>query len=57
VTVAAIDMEAGEKAALRTNVETDRPSMIRWIGQPLVCIIAVAASLIYVNVSNVDVTE
>jgi osmoprotectant transport system permease protein len=57
VTVAAIDMEAGEKTALRTNVTTDRPSMIRWVGQPLVCIIAVAAALIYVNVSDVDVTE
>jgi osmoprotectant transport system permease protein len=57
VTVAAIDMEAGEKAALRTNVATDRPSMVRWVGQPLVCIIAVGAALIYVNVSAIDVTE
>jgi osmoprotectant transport system permease protein len=57
VTVGAIDMEAGEKAALITNVATDRPSMVRWVGQPLLCIIAVAASLIYVNVSNVNVTE
>jgi osmoprotectant transport system permease protein len=50
-------MEAGEKAALTTNVTTDRPSKVRWVAQPLFCIIAVAASLIYVNVSDVSVTE
>jgi osmoprotectant transport system permease protein len=57
VTAGVIDMEAGEKTALETNVSTDRPSMVRWIGQPLICIAAVAISLIYVNVANVSETE
>src|SRR3954447_1955625 len=50
-------MEAGEKTALETNVSTDRPSMVRWIGQPLLCIAAVVASLVYVHVANVSETE
>jgi osmoprotectant transport system permease protein len=57
VTAGAIDMEAGEKTALITNVSTDRPSRIRWVGQPLLCIIAVAAALTYVRVSDVSETE
>lgn len=57
MTAGTIDMEAGEKTALITNVATDRPSMVRWVGQPLLCIVAVVASLVYVNVSDVSVTE
>lgn len=57
MTVSAIDMEAGEKVALITNVSTDRPSMVRWIGQPVLCIFAVVASLVYVNASDVSETE
>ncbi len=57
MTAGAIDMEAGEKAALITNVATDRPSRIRWVGQPLLCIVAVAAALLYVRASDVSVTE
>jgi osmoprotectant transport system permease protein len=57
VTAGVLDMEAGEKTALETNVSTDRPSMVRWIGQPLICVAAVAISLIYVNVADVSETE
>jgi osmoprotectant transport system permease protein len=51
----ALDMEAGDK--LRTTVTTDRPSMLRWVGQPLVCLIAVAGSLLYVRLANVSESE
>lgn len=57
MTTGTIDMEAGEKTALVTNVSTDRPSMVRWVGQPLLCIAAVAAALLYVHASDVSVTE
>jgi osmoprotectant transport system permease protein len=57
VTTTAIDMEAGQKAALTTTVTTDRPSLVRWVGQPLVCVIAVVASLVYVNVADINETE
>jgi osmoprotectant transport system permease protein len=57
VTAGTIDMEAGDKTALTTNVTTDRPSMVRWVGQPLLCILAVVASLVYVNAADVSETE
>lgn len=57
MTAATVDMEAGEKASLTTTVTTDRPSMVRWVTQPLVVVVAVAASLIYVHAANVSVTE
>jgi osmoprotectant transport system permease protein len=57
VTAGTIDMEAGEKTALETNVSTDRPSMVRWIGQPLLCVAAVVVSLVYVHTANVSETE
>lgn len=50
-----LDMEAGEKLA--TLVTTDRPSLLRWVGQPLVCVVAVAASLTYVRVADVSEPE
>jgi osmoprotectant transport system permease protein len=56
VTAATLDMEAGEKSVL-TTASTDRPSLVRWVGQPLVCVVAVVASLVYVNVSDVSETE
>ncbi len=55
-TGAAIDMEAGEKTAL-TTVSTDRPSMVRWIGQPVLCVLAVVAALVYVNAADISDTE
>jgi len=51
----ALDMEAGDK--LRTTVSTDRPSRLRWVGQPLVCVIAVVGSLTYVRLANVSESE
>ena len=57
MTAGTIDMEAGEKTALQTNVSTDRPSLVRWIGQPLLCIAAVVGALVYVHTANVDETE
>jgi osmoprotectant transport system permease protein len=57
VTATVLDMEAGDKAAVETNVSTDRPSVVRWIGQPLLCVVAVAASLVYVHTANVSETE
>ncbi len=57
MTAGTIDMEAGEKTALETNVSTDRPSMVRWIGQPVLCIAAVVISLVYVHTANVSETE
>lgn len=57
MTVAALDMEAGQKSEVNPTVSTDRPSMVRWIGQPVLCILAVVASLVYVNVADISVTE
>jgi osmoprotectant transport system permease protein len=54
-TATTLDMEAGDK--LRTTVSTDRPSLLRWIAQPLVCVVAVVGSLIYVQVADVSETE
>src|SRR3954451_25352828 len=51
----ALDMEAGDK--LRTTVTTYRPSKLRWVGQPLVCLIAVVGSLTYVRLANVSESE
>lgn len=51
----ALDMEAGEK--LSTTVTTDRPSLLRWVIQPLVCVVAVVASLVYVRVADVSEPE
>lgn len=51
----ALDMEAGDK--LRTTVTTDRPSRLRWVGQPLVCVAAVVGSLTYVRLANVSESE
>ncbi|MGH3446840.1 MAG: ABC transporter permease [Nocardioidaceae bacterium] len=50
-----LDMEAGEKLA--TQVSTDRPSMLRWVVQPVVCVVAVVASLVYVRVADVSESE
>lgn len=50
------DMEAGEKRSA-TDVTSDRPSLLRWVGQPLVCVVAVAGSLIYVRVADVSEPE
>ena len=54
---AVLDMEAGEKVSTQGTVSTDRPSLVRWIGQPVLCIAAVVICLIYVNTASVSVTE
>jgi osmoprotectant transport system permease protein len=38
-------------------VEPRRPGIGRWVLQPLVCVLAVAGSLIYVNVADVSASE
>ena len=53
---ATLDMEAGEKQS-QTTVSTDRPSLLRWVGQPLLCVIAVVASLVYVRIADVSESE
>jgi osmoprotectant transport system permease protein len=50
-----LDMEAGDK--LKTTVSTDRPSLVRWVGQPVLCIVVVVASLVYVHQADVSETE
>ena len=52
---AGIDMEAGEKTA--RTASTDRPSLVQWIGQPVLCVLAVVGSLVYVHTANVSDTE
>jgi osmoprotectant transport system permease protein len=49
-----VDMEAGEKLATPAG---DRPRVLRWVAQPLVCVVAVAASLTYVRVADVSEPE
>jgi osmoprotectant transport system permease protein len=56
VTVAPPEMEAGG-AELTSIVSTDRPGMVRWVGQPLLCVLAVAVALVYVNVADISDTE
>jgi osmoprotectant transport system permease protein len=50
-----LDMEAGEKAS--TTVSADRPGVLRWVVQPLVCVVAVVGSLVYVRVADVSEPE
>jgi osmoprotectant transport system permease protein len=50
-----LDMEAGEKAS--TTVSTDRPGVLRWVVQPVVCVVAVVGSLVYVRVADVSEPE
>lgn len=52
-----IDMEAGDKVSTRTQVSTDRPGLVRWIAQPIVCIVIAAAALLYVHFGDLSVTE
>lgn len=40
-----------------TNVSTDRPSRIRYVVQPVLCVVAVAAALLYVRLADVDESE
>ena len=50
----AIDMEQAETV---TQVSSDRPSLARLVVQPLACIVAVVAALVYVRVASVSETE
>lgn len=52
-----IDMEAGEKASTSTQVSADRPSRLRWILQPTVCVAVVVFSLLYVHFGNLTTSE
>ncbi|MDO9378573.1 MAG: ABC transporter permease [Nocardioidaceae bacterium] len=53
---AVLDMEAGQKVATQTNVSTDRPGLVRWIGQPLLCVAAFVICLVYVGSDRIDET-
>lgn len=55
--VTTLDMEAGEKAATATQVSTDRPSLVRWVLQPVVCVATVAGALIYVQQGDLSDSE
>lgn len=47
---ATVEMES--EAAV--SLASDRPSLLRWIGQPVLCVVAVAAVFIYVNASTFE---
>lgn len=51
----AVPQVAGEAAT--PTVTTDRPGLGRWIGQPLVVVLAVAGCLLYVNTASVSDVE
>lgn len=53
----AIDMEAGEKASTSSQVSVDRPSKLRWILQPTVCVAIVVLSLLYVHFGDLTTSE
>lgn len=40
-----------------STVGVDRPGRARWLVQPLLCVVAVVASLVYVNTASVSDTE
>lgn len=50
-----IDVEGTNTVSSIVTVE--RPGKLRWVLQPLVCIVIVAASLAYVQTANISVTE
>ncbi|MFY0406060.1 ABC transporter permease [Solicola sp. PLA-1-18] len=56
-TTTTLDMEAGEKLSTQTTVSTDRPSLVRWVVQPVLCVLAVVLSLVYVNTADITDTE
>jgi len=51
------DTAAAMDQPVSTNVSTDRPSRLRYVVQPVLCVVAVAAALIYVRVADVDESE
>ncbi|HET8598683.1 MAG TPA: ABC transporter permease [Segeticoccus sp.] len=55
MTATAVEMESEE--TLATQVSTDRPSLLRLVGQPLACLAVVVGALVYVRVADVSVPE
>lgn len=49
-----IDMEAGEKLAAGRE---EKPSIARWVVQPLICVVGVAVIFIYVNTASLTNVE
>lgn len=49
--------EEAARETLSTQVSTARPSVLRLIVQPVACVVAVVASLVYVRVASVSLSE